>query len=151
MMALDIQNRHPRIRVDLPALRRWLQTCLRRLRHSRAEVSVLLTDDAAVRRLNRRYRGVDRATDILSFGMRELRRPGDPLPPRADLLGDLVVSLTTVRRQAAAAGRAFRDELREILAHGLLHLLGYDHARPADARRMFALQANLAALPAGRR
>jgi probable rRNA maturation factor len=150
-MDLDIRNQHPRIRVDLPALRRWLSACLRRLRHARAGVSVLLADDATLRRLNRRYRGVDRATDILSFGMREHRRPGDPLPPRSDLLGDLVVSLSTVRRQAAAAGRSFGTELREILAHGLLHLLGYDHDRPAAARRMFALQASLAAMVAGRR
>lgn len=150
-MELDIRTQYPRVPVDLSGLHLWLRSCLRRLRHPRAELSILLTDDAVIRRLNRRYRGVDRATDILSFGMREQRRAHDPLPPRADLLGDLVVSLPTVRRQAAAAGRAFGAELREVLAHGLLHLLGYEHARPADARRMFALQASLAASGAGRR
>ena len=149
-MELDIRTQYPQIPVDLSGLQRWLRACLRRLRHTQAGLSVLLTDDAAIRRLNRRYRGVDRATDILSFGMREQRRAQDPLPPCADLLGDLVVSLPTVRRQAAASGRAFGAELREVLAHGLLHLLGYEHARPADARRMFAFQASLAASGAGR-
>ncbi len=150
-MELDIRTQHPQIPVDLSDLRRWLRAGLRRLHHPRAGLSVLLTDDAVLRRLNRRYRGLDRATDILSFGMREQRHAQDPLPPCADLLGDLVVSLPAVRRQAAAAERAFGAELREVLAHGLLHLLGYEHARPADARRMFALQASLAAPVAGRR
>lgn len=150
-MELDIRTQHPQIPVNLSGLNRWLRASLRRLHHPQAELSVLLTDDTVLRRLNRRYRGLDRATDILSFGMREQRRAQDPLPPCADLLGDLVVSLPTVRRQAEAAGRAFGAELREVLAHGLLHLLGYEHARPADARRMFALQASLAAPGAGRR
>jgi probable rRNA maturation factor len=109
----------------------------------RAEISILLTDDGGIRTLNRRYRRVDRPTDVLSFGMREHRRRRDPLPPHPEVLGDLVVSLNTVARQARERSEPLERELQTILAHGLLHLLGYDHARPLEARRMFALQARL--------
>jgi probable rRNA maturation factor len=142
-MALEICNQHPKLRVRQESLRRWFRAYLSRLQQPGAEVSILLTDDAAIRRLNRTHRGQDRATDILSFGMREHRRSGDPLPPRAEFLGDLAVSLDTVQRQARERGVSLEEELRFILVHGLLHLLGYDHARPVEAKRMFALHAAL--------
>lgn len=139
-MSLEITNEHPSVRVPLPSLRRWLRTCLVRLQAEKAEISVLFTDDRTIRRLNREYRRVDRPTDILSFGMREHRRRGDPLPPHPEVLGDLVISLDTVRRQARVRGVELQTELRVMLAHGLLHLLGYDHAGPVEEKRMFALQ-----------
>jgi probable rRNA maturation factor len=145
-MALEISNQHARIRIPVEPLRRWLRACLAQLQQGGAEVSILLTDDAVIRRLNRKYRRQDRATDILTFGMREHRRQGDPLPPRAEVLGDLVVSLDAVFRQAAERGLGPEEELRVLLAHGLLHLLGYDHAGLPDQRRMFALQDRLATL-----
>jgi probable rRNA maturation factor len=141
-MALEIVNQHPVLRVRQGPLRRWLRSCLAHLQPG-AEVSILLTDDETLRQLNRAYRGQNRPTDILSFGMREHRRLGDPLPPRAEILGDLAVSLDAVQRQARERGVPREEELRYILVHGLLHLLGYDHARPVDAKRMFALHAAL--------
>lgn len=150
-MALEIRNRHPRLRVALAPLRRWLAACLGHLQQSGAELSVLLADDDVLRELNRVHRGKDKATDVLSFGMREHRRPGDPLPPRTEVLGDLAVSLDAAARQAAERGLAPETELRTLLAHGLLHLLGYDHARLLDEKRMFALQDRLVSLPPRRR
>ncbi len=81
-----------------------------------AELSLVLCDDAAIRALNARWRQVDAATDVLSF-------------PQDDevVLGDLVISADTAARQAAERGHGLRDELRVLLVHGLLHLLGYDH------------------------
>lgn len=140
-MALEILQQNKKFKIDLEKLRQWLHACLRRLQLSGSAVSILLTDDASLRRLNRTYRHQDKPTDILSFGMREFKRRQDPLPPHPEVLGDLAVSLETVRRQARDRNVPWEEELHLVLAHGLLHLLGYDHARRVDAERMFALQA----------
>lgn len=129
----------------MPALTRWLQRRLAALHLGSAELSVLLANDPTLRRLNRMYRNRDRATDVLSFSMREYRRPEDPLPPQAWVLGDLVISLDQARRQARERGTDLESEVHCLLIHGLLHLLGYDHVRPLDAKRMFTLQASLLA------
>jgi probable rRNA maturation factor len=107
-----------------------------------AELSVVLVDDAEIHRLNALYRHIDRSTDVLAFAMRE----GDGATLHAALLGDVVISLDTAARQAAARAVAVADEVRLLLAHGVLHLLGYDHERsPAEARRMFRRQRQLLA------
>jgi probable rRNA maturation factor len=87
-------------------------------------------------RLNQRYRGIATSTDVLSFPMRE--GPFASLSP--NLLGDVVISVETADRQAAAAGRSLRDELVALLIHGILHLLGYDHQTPSEAKRMKRLE-----------
>jgi probable rRNA maturation factor len=105
-----------------------------------AELSVVLVDDAEMRRLNATYRRLDRPTDVLAFAMRE----GDGRTLHPEILGDVVISLDTAARQAAARDVPVAAEVRLLLAHGLLHLLGYDHERsPADARRMFRKQRSL--------
>ena len=107
------------------------------------ELSVLLTDDAGIRILNREWRHKDRPTDVLSF-------PAGEPPPGATgprHLGDVILSLDTARRQARAYRRALGDELDLYLAHGLLHLLGHDHHRHRDAERMAALEARLLGRP----
>ena len=107
-----------------------------------AELSVVLVDDAEIHRLNATYRGVDRPTDVLAFAMRE----GDGVALHPDVLGDVVISLDTAARQAAARGVPIADEVRLLLTHGILHLLGYDHERsPREARRMFRKQRELLA------
>jgi len=110
-----------------------------------AELSVALVGDGEMRALNAQYRHIDKPTDVLSFALES-----DPSPGQPRLLGDVVISLDTAIRQAERRGADLLDEVRILLAHGLLHLLGYDHERsPAEARRMFALQRRLvAALPA---
>ncbi len=105
------------------------------------EVSLRLVDDEEIRRLNRSYRSRDRATDVLSFPALEgdavdrLREPGPPL-----LLGDVVVALGTVLRDAAARAEEPRNRFAHVFVHGLLHLLGYDHHEPQEAERMEALE-----------
>jgi probable rRNA maturation factor len=100
------------------------------------ELSVLLTDDGEIHELNRVFRRRDRPTDVLAFSMRE----GAKLPAKVngarELLGDVVVSVETARRQAARRRRSPATEVRELLAHGLLHLAGYDHKTLAEARTM---------------
>ncbi|MFI5298429.1 MAG: rRNA maturation RNase YbeY [Polyangiales bacterium] len=113
-------------------IRARLSKMLRSLQLNNAEVSVVLTDDKEIQQLNRDYRGINRATDVLSFSMRE----GVGADVAGETLGDLVVSLQRARAQARAGRRSLRDETTLLLAHGLLHLLGWDHRTKTEDRRM---------------
>jgi probable rRNA maturation factor len=115
-------------------IRRRIEAMLAYLQMPKAEVSVLLTDDKEIRILNRDYRSTDKPTDVLSFSMLE----GEGARFAGDLLGDIVLSITTASRQAREAKRPLLDEATMLVAHGLLHLLGWDHATPADDRKMRA-------------
>jgi len=122
------------------ALAARLRAALRRLRRSRSRVTLLLTGDAEIRALNRRYRKLDRATDVLSFHQQELRGETDPAGGGV-FLGDIVVSVETALRRAS--GRRLPGELARIAIHGLCHIFGHDHARPAQARIMRRLEDRL--------
>jgi probable rRNA maturation factor len=117
---------------------------LRMLDRSRSSVSLLLTDDAEIRRLNRAFRKLDRATDVLSFPMQELRDETDPAG-NGVLLGDIVISVETARRRSGPA--RLDKELARLVVHGLAHLFGHDHHRPPQARRMRALERRLLRAP----
>jgi len=120
---------------------------LRALRIGRAELSVVLVSDARMRTLNRTYRGVDRATDVLSFPMHGRSRPRWG----TFLLGDVVISVEMVRRQARADGVPMIAVGERLLIHGLLHLLGYDHeVSEAEAQRMARRERSLTASIGGR-
>jgi probable rRNA maturation factor len=117
------------------------------------ELTLVLADDATVRRLNRTHRGMDKPTNVLSFG-HSWDRPawhGPALPPSAPMmLGDVVLARETVAAEAADQGKALADHFVHLTVHGVLHLLGYDHARTADAEMMEALEiAVLAGLGVG--
>ena len=102
------------------------------------EVSVLLADDARVRELNRDWRSKDKPTNVLSFPAWE---PGSPLPAEGPLpLGDIVVALETVLREAAAEGKTPEAHLAHLVVHGTLHLLGHDHEAEDEAERMETLE-----------
>jgi probable rRNA maturation factor len=122
------------------ALAARLRAALRLLHRSRSPVTLLLTGDAEIRALNRRYRQIDRATDVLSFHQQELRGETDPAGDGV-FLGDIVVSVETALRRAS--GRRLPGELARIAVHGLCHLFGHDHHRPADARAMRKLENRL--------
>lgn len=93
-------------------------------------VTIVFTDDAGIRDLNARFRDQDRATDVLAF----------PLPDEDGYLGDVIISLERARAQAPRFGNDREAELARLIVHGLLHLLGYDHHRPQDGRRMKAAE-----------
>jgi probable rRNA maturation factor len=104
------------------------------------EVTLLVTDDEAVAAYNQQYRGVEDPTDVLSFAAQE-PTPGFVMAPEmAAYLGDIVIALPFTRRQAAALNRTLIDELRLLAVHGVLHLLGYDHAEPEEEAIMWAKQ-----------
>lgn len=109
---------------------------LHAVHHQEAELSVLLCSDAVIHTLNRDFRGKDRPTDVLGFAMNE----GEAPHVQVHILGDIVISLPTARRQAAEHARTIASEVRWLLAHGLLHLLGYDHQDFGEYRRMMARQ-----------
>jgi probable rRNA maturation factor len=109
---------------------------LRRLDLFDAELSVLLTDDETIRRLNREHCHKDRATDVLSFHFDSVHAPVSAAAPR--LLGDIVISLDTAVRHANGRRRPLLEELRWLLAHGILHLLGFDHAEATQKKEMDA-------------
>ncbi|NMB75407.1 MAG: rRNA maturation RNase YbeY [Myxococcales bacterium] len=119
-------------------VRRDALRLLRALRLEGAELSLWLLGDRRMTQLNRRWRGRARTTDVLSFAQREGPRPR--LHP--EILGDVAICLPQARRQARARGATLQDELRVLLAHGLLHLLGYEHEdRPLrEQRRMWRRQ-----------
>lgn len=110
------------------------ETMLRTLALPRAELSILLCDDPTIHALNRDYRRKDKPTDVLAFALRE----GRDGHLAGDALGDVVISLDTAARQAAEHARSTRDEVRMLLAHGLLHLLGWDHRTDAEDAKMRA-------------
>lgn len=111
------------------------------------ELTIRLTDDAELQRLNRQFRGKDEPTDVLSFGGEafvdgEWRSPLSPLPSSSDpfYLGDLAISMQRAQAQAEAHGHNFEQELALLVIHGVLHLLGYDHTTPARKKRMWQAQ-----------
>ncbi len=101
-----------------------------------AELSVLVTGDEPVRALNRQFLGLDEPTDVLSFPSGEVDRDTG-----AHYLGDIVIAYPRAREQAARRRHPVWAELQLLVVHGVLHLLGHDHARPAEKARMWAAQA----------
>ncbi len=116
-----------------------LRQALRVLGRSRSQVSVLLTGDDEIRALNRHYRKLDRATDVLSFHQLELEGATDPAGDGV-FLGDIVISVETAHRRA---GGRLPGELARLAIHGLCHLFGHDHHRPGPAKEMRRLEQKL--------
>ena len=108
-----------------------------------AEVGLVVTDDETVRDLNRRYRGIDEPTDVLSFGQEPAGESFVTPPDGVRRLGEVILSYPTAERQALEAGHGVQEEAAHLVVHGLLHLLGYDHEDPEDERRVQAREEEL--------
>ncbi len=129
--------------VDVELLGRLADHVLARLHvHPDAELSIAVVDEDEMARLHVEWMDLPGPTDVLSFPMDELR-PGTPEEPAEGTLGDIVLCPPVARRQAEAAGHSVADELCLLTTHGLLHLLGHDHAEPEERQIMFALQRDL--------
>ena len=107
--------------------------------HPQADLSILLVDEATMADYHVRFMDLPGPTDVLSFPMDELRPPRDDEDPPLGLLGDIVLCPTVTAAQAADNGRTADGEADYLLVHGLLHLLGHDHAEPEEKRVMFGL------------
>lgn len=119
-------------RLDVPLLRKRGASVLRAVGRARDELTLSLVGDHEIRELNRDYRGKRRATDVLSFSLLE----GEDTSHRGKLLGDVVISLDTARRQARGQRRSLDEVVAKLLIHGLLHVIGHDHQVDAEARAM---------------
>ena len=146
-MTVDVSVACPDWDADLPAAARLVKRALRAAAaalpavEGPVEVSVRLTDDREQRRLNRRWRGVDRSTNVLAFPAEASEGSSAPRVvglPRG--LGDIVLAHGVVSREARRDGKRLGDHLCHLAVHGYLHLLGFDHADDATARRMEALE-----------
>ena len=143
-------------RIDKRWLRRLVKESLRA--HSleaQVELSLLVTDDATVRELNKTYRGKDKATDVLSFALEADRRGGAAagfvMPPGEMVhLGEVIVSYPKAVEQAAERLHPVEDELALLVVHGVLHLLGYDHDKPGREREMRLLEHRVLSAVQGR-
>lgn len=135
--------------VDTRALKSVARTLLREVNEPDSALSISLVGDREIQALNREHRGKDKPTDVLSFPMyshAELRevRPA-PGPESERLLGDVVISIDTARRQAAGYDAPLQNEVYRLLIHGILHVLGHDHEEPAERAAMEAEERRLAA------
>ena len=108
-----------------------------------AELAILFVDEPAMEQLHIQWMDEPGPTDVLSFPMDELRPGTADSPTPAGLLGDIVVCPSVAARQAVAAGHTAEEEMLLLTTHGILHLLGYDHAEPEEEKEMFALQRRL--------
>ena len=134
----------PPRRRDLPApdrrlLRRRTRSVLTWLEQKDSELSIVLLDDPEMAELNESYRSRRGPTDVLSFSLRE----GHHARHRHGLLGDVVIGVRRAAQQAARRRRNLDDEVARLLVHGVLHLLGHDHEREAEAREMRRLERRL--------
>ena len=121
-----------------------LRVALQALGRGRSSATLVFTDDAEIRTLNRTFRSHDRATDVLSFHLQELGGEADPAGDGV-ALGDIVISVETARRRGGPA--RLGAELERLAVHGLCHLFGHDHKRKPEATVMFALERRLRRLP----
>jgi probable rRNA maturation factor len=140
-MSAAVTNRQDRVAVSPVRLARAAERALAAVGRAAGDVDVLVVDDPAIKRLNRLHRGVDRRTDVLAF---PLQAPG-PSP----LVGQIVISAETARRQARQVDVPLAIELDLLVTHGVLHLVGYDDRDPIESRLMHERERQI--LSAGRR
>ncbi len=134
-MTITIQNQNPSVRIPVKGLRASLRKIIASLGVDDQEVNFLFVSDAAIRRYNAKYLRHDYATDVIAFEMKE-----------RGVLGDVLISADTARRQAREQGHATRTEMIILAIHGLLHLLGYRDKKKKDRDRMWRKTNELLAL-----
>jgi len=142
-MSVEVNNESglPADESEIVALARHVLAATRV--HPQAELSVVLVDEAAMEQLHVQWMDEPGPTDVLSFPMDELRPGNDTDDAVPGLLGDVVLCPQVAVRQALAAGHSTQEELLLLTTHGILHLLGYDHAEPDEEKEMFDLQRKL--------
>jgi probable rRNA maturation factor len=126
---------------EIAALARHVLAAMRV--HPQAELSVVLVDEPAMTQLHRQWMDEPGPTDVMSFPMDELRPGSESEDSPPGLLGDVVLCPQVAQRQALQAGHSTDEELLLLTTHGILHLLGYDHAEPEEEKEMFGLQRQL--------
>lgn len=142
-MTTEVSNEsgYPVDEAEFAALSRFVLDAMRV--HPQAELSLTLVTEDAMSELHERWMDEPGPTDVLSFPMDELRPGSDSEEPQPGILGDVVLCPTVAARQARAAGHSAVEEMLLLTTHGILHLLGFDHAEPEEEKEMFDLQRRL--------
>jgi probable rRNA maturation factor len=142
-VSVDVLNEtdHQLDELELVALSKYVMQEMRV--HPGADLCLRLVDEAAMEVLHVQWMDLPGPTDVMSFPMDELRPGRDGEEPEEGVLGDIVLCPSVAAKQAAEAGHATEEELLLLTTHGILHLLGYDHAEPDEEREMFELQRQL--------
>ena len=142
-MSVEVLNEteYPADAPELVSLARYVMGELRV--HPQADLCITLVDEAAMETLHVQWMDLPGPTDVMSFPMDELRPGREEQEPNEGVLGDIVLCPTVAAKQATEAGHATEEELLLLTTHGILHLLGFDHAEPDDEREMFELQRQL--------
>ena len=140
-MPVYLSNATRKTGIDFSAVERTVDALLLALNEDGSSVSISLVRDPAIRELNKSFRGKDASTDVLSFPMVE---DGDEFAGAERLLGDIVISVDTAKRQAGDYDASLAREVERLLIHGMLHLLGHDHMEPGERARMEAEERRLA-------
>ena len=136
---IEIENRSGQLAPEAEVLTLMEKSIKELGLHPECELTVAFIDDKEMEELHIKWMDLPGSTDVMSFPMDELR-PNDPEP---GILGDIVISPVFARAQAEKAGHSFEHEVKILAAHGLLHLLGYDHQELDEEKIMFALQEDL--------
>ncbi len=144
-MSVEVLNESG-VELDVAEFARLARFTMSRMRvHPEAELCVRLVDEPTITEYNQRWMGKEGATDVLSFPMDELRPGFEGETEQEGILGDMLLCPQYAAGQAPSFSRTVDDEMHLLTIHGILHLLGYDHAEPEGEREMFALQARLLA------
>ena len=137
-MAITIQNRQRRLKLDRKALMPWAQALFQAAGFGEGEICARIVSRKRIQELNRRFRGVDEPTDVMAFPFEDVAVPGEASP-----IGDIVISGDAVLDQAERYGHSPEEEFRLLLAHGVAHLLGHEDYNREDRRRMGRVQQRL--------
>lgn len=142
-MSVELTNESG-VSIDEESLQRIALFGMSKMRvHKDADVAIVLVDEAAMEELHVQWMGESGPTDVLSFPMDELRPGTEGGEESEGILGDIVLCPAVAVAQAQTAGHSLLDELHLLTIHGLLHLLGFDHATPEEEKEMFGLQAQI--------
>jgi probable rRNA maturation factor len=135
-MKISVVNSQKLLKLDLKEIKHIAAGALVAVGEKKAELSVYFVDDAEIKNLNYRYRGVDRPTDVLAFSMKD----GEKFEGTEDILGDVVISTQTAIRQAVRYKKNIKEEIALYLVHGVLHLVGYSDNSAKARRKMQQLE-----------
>lgn len=138
-MKVDIRDLQNKVKIDKKEITKCAESILKKMGEGRTELSLLFVNDSHIKRLNRKYRNVNSKTDVLAFSMRE----GHGLPGDSPILGDVVISIETAKREAKKRNVSTQKEVLFYLAHGILHLLGYKDETASDRKKMMLRQKEL--------
>ncbi len=140
MNYIDFINKYHDDVEEFNVMKEFVNYCVHKLKLKNVMFNVIIVDDNMIYNLNKKYRGINRPTDVITFALEDYKDVEEPI---IKVLGDVYISYDKVIKQADDYGHSKTRELCFLAVHGLLHLLGYDHMKKEDEKKMFELQKEL--------